>query len=173
MRFPALGEVVYARQGGGCWRQLREAPPQRVTVRQSVKLSDAVLCFTDVDGWAKTGRIEIFNTLCANVRLARGWGDCYGHVLVATGGADVMVDPLLNPWDAAALVPIITEAGGRFVDWTGVATIDGGNGLSTVPGLLDEVLSLLRPSSKRPARFGPAASRRASLTPKTTGHPVG
>ena len=55
------------------------------------------------------------------VRLARTWGDCYGYTLVATGQAEVMVDPQLNPWDSAAVVPIVEEAGGRFTDLDGRA----------------------------------------------------
>ena len=77
-------------------------------------------------------------------QLARGWGDCYGHMLVATGRADVMIDPAMNAWDAAALLPIIEEAGGHFIDWTGTPTIYGGNGLSVVPSLKDEVLRRLQ-----------------------------
>ena len=72
----------------------------------------------------------------------RGWSDCYGHALVITGRADVMIDPLLNPWDAAALVPILREAGGEFFDWTGNDTIHGGNGISA-NGRLKEALTKL------------------------------
>ncbi len=65
----------------------------------------------------------------------RSWGDCYGHCLVATGRADVMLDPVMNPWDCAALLPIVREAGGRFTDWSGAARIDGGDAVSTNGGL--------------------------------------
>jgi len=143
VRFPALDEVVYARLGGRCWRQRGAQPPRAQRVSPVAALRDALLCFTDVDGWVKVGRLEAFNRLCRCCRIARGWGDCYGHALVACGRVDVMVDPLLNPWDAAALVPIVTEAGGTFIDWTGRPTIHGGNGISS-NGLLDsELLSIL------------------------------
>ena len=65
------------------------------------------------------------------VRLVRGWGDCYGHCLVATGRLDGMLDPAMNPWDCCALVPILGEAGGAFTDWTGTKRIDGGDAYST------------------------------------------
>ena len=52
-------------------------------------------------------------------KLARTWGDCYGYLLVATGWADVMYDPVMNPWDIAALVPVIRGAGGVITDAKG------------------------------------------------------
>jgi fructose-1,6-bisphosphatase/inositol monophosphatase family enzyme len=65
-------------------------------------------------------------------------------MLVATGRAELMIDPAMNPWDAAALKPIVEEAGGCFIDWTGIPTIHGGNGLSVIPSLKDEVLKILQ-----------------------------
>jgi len=142
-RFPALDEVVYAAQGSGAWLQRGAGDPQAVRVRETTSLAEAMLCFTDVECWEKTGRLDCFTKLSKRCRLTRGWGDCYGHMLVATGRADVMVDPLLNPWDAAALVPIVVEAGGRFSDFTGARTIEGNCGMSVVPGLADEVLGIV------------------------------
>jgi histidinol-phosphatase len=78
------------------------------------------------------------------VNEVRGWGDCYGHCLVATGRADVMLDAVMNPWDCAALLPILDESGGRFTDWRGDARIDGGDAVSTNGVLHDAVLDLLR-----------------------------
>jgi fructose-1,6-bisphosphatase/inositol monophosphatase family enzyme len=75
---------------------------------------------------------------------SRTWGDCYGHVLVATGRADVMLDPVMNIWDCAALLPIIEEAGGTFTDWQGLRTITGGNAISTNGVLFPEVMETIR-----------------------------
>jgi fructose-1,6-bisphosphatase/inositol monophosphatase family enzyme len=97
-----------------------------------------------VQGYARVGRFDVFESLVARAHLLRGWGDCYGHILVATGRADVMVDPLMNPWDAAALVPIVTEAGGSFVDWMGQPSIWSGNGISINRGLATEILGITR-----------------------------
>ncbi len=72
-------------------------------------------------------------------KTCRTWGDAYGHVLVATGRADVMLDPVMNVWDCAALLPIVEEAGGAFTDWRGEKTIYGGNAIST-NGLLFEAV---------------------------------
>jgi len=81
--------------------------------------------------------------------LTRTWGDCYGYLLVATGRADVMVDPVMNVWDAAALQPIMEEAGGTYCDWTGKPTIHAGEGIGSNLLLLDSVLAITRPYAVR------------------------
>ena len=76
-------------------------------------------------------------------RIGRGWGDCFGHVLVATGRADVMLDPVLSDWDCVPLLPILEEAGGSFTDWHGHRTVRGKSGVSTNGKLRDEVHAVL------------------------------
>ena len=76
----------------------------------------------------------------------RTWGDAYGYALVATGRADVMVDPVVAVWDMAPMPVIIHEAGGRFTDLSGVVRADGGSGLASNGDLHQAVLSLLQPS---------------------------
>lgn len=142
-RFPALGEVVYAKRGGGTWWRRSDGSERRTFVRTTASLAESLFCYTSVGGWQQVGRMDTFARLVSSSRIARGWGDCYGHALVATGRAELMIDPLLNPWDAAALVPIILEAGGVFMDWTGQTTIHGGNGISTTPQLREAVLEQL------------------------------
>ena len=70
-------------------------------------------------------RDAVWDRLTESVRLVRGWGDCYGHILVATGRADASFDPAMNPWDCGPLLPILEEAGGTFTDWEGRATVRG------------------------------------------------
>lgn len=143
-RFPALNEVVYGAKGHGAWWQIGDAAPRRAQVSSVTSLSEATFCNTNPSRWVKIGKRVAFEKLLNSVQLARGWGDCYGHMLVATGRADVMIDPAMNAWDAAALLPIVEEAGGQFIDWTGKATIYGGSGLSVVPGLAEEVLKIIQ-----------------------------
>jgi fructose-1,6-bisphosphatase/inositol monophosphatase family enzyme len=81
--------------------------------------------------------------------VTRTWGDCYGYLLVATGRAEIMVDDVLSPWDAAALFPIIREAGGVFTDWTGQPTAFGSNAIATNAALAEEVRRLLSPDPLR------------------------
>jgi histidinol-phosphatase len=77
--------------------------------------------------------------------MTRSWGDAYGHVLVATGRAEIMVDPELSPWDAGPLPTILSEAGGRFTSLAGETTIYGGSGVSTNGALHPAVLERLTP----------------------------
>lgn len=149
--FPALDEVVYAQQGGGTWQRIGDHPPRRCHVRSTATLSDAIFSFTSPGGWDSTGHWEAFTRMTRLCRLSRGWGDCFGHVAVATGRVDVMIDPALNLWDAAALIPIVTEAGGEFIDWQGRVTAEGGNGISVIPALRSEVLRTLHDHSQRVA----------------------
>ena len=143
-RFPALDEVCYAAVGGGAWWQVRDEKPRAARVADMSRLEDAVFCTTTMRRWDKLGQKEKFYQLCNRAKLTRGWGDCYGHCLVATGRVQLMIDTAMSLWDAAALLPIVTEAGGIFVDWTGTQTAAGGNGLSVVPGLEDEVMGILK-----------------------------
>lgn len=142
VRFPALGETVSAAVGLGCRWNDRPAKVSAVdTVERSVLLTtDAgrILDPPTGSGWPSLARDAAF---------VRTWGDCYGHCLVATGRAEVMVDPVLSSWDAAALLPIVTEAGGRFTDLSGSATVHGGSGISTNGRLHDRVLERLAGAS--------------------------
>jgi histidinol phosphatase-like enzyme (inositol monophosphatase family) len=143
-RLPALAEVIFAWRGGGAWRQHGSASPRRIAVSQRSSLRDALFCYTAAEGFAAVGRFDVLTRLSAECATSRGWGDCYGHMLVASGRADLMIDPLLTEWDAAALIPIVEEAGGVFMDWTGSSTATGGNGISTIPSLREDVLKIIQ-----------------------------
>ena len=145
-RFPALNEVMYAARGSGAWWQIGDAEPRRARVANTKTLEESTFCTTNITRWYKIDRGEALESLLDSVQLARGWGDCFGHMLVATGRIQLMIDPSMNPWDAAALLPIVEEAGGHFIDWSGEASIYNGNGLSVVPGLKDVVLGILKPT---------------------------
>jgi histidinol phosphatase-like enzyme (inositol monophosphatase family) len=123
--FPALGETLAAATGLGCWWNGR-----RARVSEVDRLEEAALGYSDTRDLADRMGAD-WPALAHAVRIVRGWGDCYGHCLVATGRLDVMLDPAMNPWDCCALVPILREAGGLFTDWTGEARIDGGDAYST------------------------------------------
>lgn len=142
-RMPGLDEVVYAATGLGAWWQQGRNEPQPARVSETAELSEALFCTTTITGWRTTGRQDVFDRLCRAAGLVRGWGDCYGHLLVATGRADVMVDAEMNIWDAAALLPILEEAGGHFVDLGGSVSIESGHGLSVNAALKDEVLAVI------------------------------
>lgn len=143
-RFPALNEVVYAADGTGTWWQIGENSPSRTFVSTEANLSRARLMFTEPTSWIPVGRYDILSDIMQKVRFARGWGDCYGHAMVATGRAEMAIDPLMSPWDIAALIPILREAGGTCVDWQGNENIAGGDGVSVNAALRDQVIEMLR-----------------------------
>jgi len=143
-RFPALDEVVYAANGSGTWWQIGNNAPFQAKVSTVSNISQALFCTTTLTGWQAIGQRDTLDRLMDATGLSRGWGDCYGHILVATGRADLMVDPELNAWDAAALVPILQEAGGHFIDWNGQPSIRSGNGLSVNDRLKTKALELLQ-----------------------------
>ncbi len=146
-RMPALNEVIFGAQGLGAWWQINESSPRRVRVSQVERLDEAMVCTTSLNNWLRAEKFDTLQQINTVARESRGWSDCYGHALVCTGRADVMLDPLLNPWDAAALVPILREAGGTFFDWSGNETIYGGNGISTNGRLKPELLNIIRQHS--------------------------
>ena len=138
INIPALGEIVSAAKGCGCFFN---GEPARVST--TAKIEDALLLSTDFRSAALYGFGEVTESLQTRARASRTWGDCYGYVLVATGRADVMLDPVMNLWDCAALLPIIEEAGGTFTDWRGTRTAAGGNAITTNKLLFDEVMKLI------------------------------
>jgi histidinol-phosphatase len=133
---PALDEMIAAARGLGCTWNGR---PCRVS--DVDRLDRALLCLTD-EATARA-RSDAFANLAAEVGMRRTWADCYAYVLVATGRAEIALDPLMNVWDCAALLPIVEEAGGRFTDWKGTRTIRGNEAVATNGRLHDAVVAKL------------------------------
>jgi histidinol phosphatase-like enzyme (inositol monophosphatase family) len=144
---PGLDECVYASSGGGAWYERGSAAPSQARVSDRKTLSECLFCTSDAAGFRALGRQAALERLQAAAQLSRTWGDCYGYLLVATGRADLMVDPAMSVWDAAALQPILEEAGGTFTDWKGQPTIHSGEGIATNGKILDEVLHWVRDAS--------------------------
>ena len=138
VNIPALGEIVSAATGAGCFLN---GEPARVS--QTSELKDSLLLSTDFVACERYGFGRAAELMQQRARTSRTWGDCYGYVLVATGRADVMFDPVMNLWDCAPLLPIMEEAGGTFTDWRGVRTAFGGNAIATNGKLFDEVMGLI------------------------------
>lgn len=145
--FPALGEIIYAAKNSGAWwamnanqaTSVADLDSQAARVSTVASLADAALSSSALELFGQLGVHENFERLLAQTKVSRGWSDCYGHYLVATGRVDGMVEPLMNIWDNAPLLPIITEAGGRFSDLAGNAVITSDNAISS-NGLLHEAL---------------------------------
>lgn len=140
--FPAVEELLVAAPGEGCWWN-----GARCRVSAVSRLEEATLLTTDDRFPRNTGRKARFDALARQVAVSRSWGDCFGYLLVATGRAEIMVDDIVSEWDAAALQPIITEAGGVFTDWRGRATAFGGSAIATNAALAQAARGILSPSA--------------------------
>ena len=115
-----------------------------VRIRPCASIKDAVLLATDIQNIAKYQDWDKFKPLADRARLFRTWGDCYGYLLLATGWADGMCDSIMNPWDIAALVPVIRGAGGIITDWAGNDPMKGQSILAGGPAVHAELLQALR-----------------------------
>jgi histidinol phosphatase-like enzyme (inositol monophosphatase family) len=145
IHIPGLAETAYAATGAGAWYVNGGAEPRRTYVSKKRELRESVFCTSEVRNFDRIGRRDAYDKLQAAARVSRTWGDAYGYLLVATGRAEVMVDPMMHVWDCAALQPVIEEAGGTFTDWQGTPTIHTTQSIATNKAVLDEVLALVRP----------------------------
>ena len=136
--FPAVAETVAAAAGEGCfWNGTR------CSVSSTATIAEATIVTTDERFEERPERARAWRRLASQASVSRTWGDCYGYLLLATGRADVMIDDVVAPWDAAALYPIVTEAGGSFTDWRGTATAFGGDIIATNSALANPVRNIL------------------------------
>jgi myo-inositol-1(or 4)-monophosphatase len=117
-----------------------------VKVRDCPSIEKATLLTTSPLNVEKYRDGAAFNKLTRRVHLYRTWGDCHGYYLVATGYADIMVDPAMNVWDVAALVPVIEGAGGKITDYYGGDPMSGEGAIATAGPLHEEVIRLLNPN---------------------------
>lgn len=134
---PVLDELVWG-NNKECFfndRQVRMRPAQN--------LSECTLLVTDARDVAKHQPQANFSGLCADVAFWRTWADGYGYALMAAGYADIMIDPVMNPWDIMAVIPVIRGAGGKATDFAGADAVKGKSIVAASPGLHDQVLRRL------------------------------
>lgn len=136
--YPAVDEIVIAAPGEGCWWN-----GSRAHVSNVAALNTATALITDQRFIERPERGQRWRELVAGAGVVRTWGDCYGYLLVATGRAEIMVDDIMNPWDAAALQPIIEESGGVFTSWQNVRSAFDGDVIATNAALSDAVRNFL------------------------------
>ncbi len=140
---PALGRRWWAALGHGAFAGRHTAAATPIRVSGVRRIGDASFCYSSLHGWEETGRLEPVLDLIRQSWRSRAYGDFYGYMLVAEGAVDVMVEPELSLWDLAALIPIVTEAGGSFTDLTGQPGPSGGSAVATNGNLHEEVLTRL------------------------------
>ena len=136
--FPAVGELIAAAPGAGAWWN-----GSRCAVSTVSSLGKSAVLTTDARFDERPHRRAGWDRVADAASVARTWGDCFGYLLVATGRAEMMCDAIMNPWDAAALYPVVREAGGVFTDWDGRDTAFGGSAVATNHALAGEIRALL------------------------------
>jgi histidinol-phosphatase len=140
---PALGRRWWAATGHGAYAGRHTAAATPIKVSGVRRIGDASFCYSSLHGWEETGRLDPVLDLIRQSWRSRAYGDFYGYMLVAEGAVDIMVEPELSLWDLAALIPIVTEAGGTFSDLTGRPGPFGGSAVATNGKLHEEVLTRL------------------------------
>ena len=141
---PALDELIFAEIGKGARYCRGEAKMTKPKVSSVATLADACFVTTQLSTFDESKRRHVFRELEQQASITRTWGDAYGYLLVATGRAEVMIDPIFNLWDAAAILPVIQESGGTFTDWKGVATVHNQEGIATNGHCHNEILAFTR-----------------------------
>ncbi|BCJ54343.1 histidinol-phosphatase [Actinoplanes sp. NBRC 14428] len=140
---PALGRRWWGAQGHGAYAGRHQHAATRLSVSAVRKLGDASFCYSSLSGWEEGGYLEPVLDLMRATWRSRAYGDFYGYMLLAEGALDVMVEPELSLWDVAALIPIVTEAGGTFTDLAGQRAPGDGSAIATNGHLHQEILSRL------------------------------
>ncbi|GIF72755.1 histidinol-phosphatase [Asanoa siamensis] len=140
---PALGRRWWAALGHGAFAGRHTAAATPIRVSGVRRIGDASFCYSSLHGWEETERLEPVLDLIRQSWRSRAYGDFYGYMLVAEGAVDIMVEPELSLWDVAALIPIVTEAGGVFTDLSGQPGPAGGSAVATNGKIHEEVLTRL------------------------------
>ncbi len=140
---PALGKRWWAASGHGAWSKASGEEARQLRVSAVGELGDASLSYNSITGWDDEGRLDDIVALTRKVWRSRAIGDMWSYMLVAEGALDVVGEFDLKPYDMAALIPIITEAGGRFTSVDGVDGPWSGSALATNGLLHDTVLKHL------------------------------
>jgi histidinol-phosphatase len=138
IHLPAFGLTLWAAKGQGCF-----ANGKKVHVSRIPRLKEGTLTFGGVRLVPPSYR-KRFTDLVAGCYDDRGFGDAFGHALVAMGQVEAMLDPIVQPYDVAAVKICVEEAGGRFTDLSGKGTIRGGNALSSNGLVHTRVLKAIR-----------------------------
>jgi histidinol-phosphatase len=140
---PALGRRWWAATGHGAYAGRHTAAATPIRVSGVSRIADASLCYSSLTGWEENGRLPAVLDLIRQCWRSRAYGDFYGYMLVAEGAVDMMVEPELSLWDMAALIPIVTEAGGAFTDLSGRPGPGGGSAVASNGRLQEELLHRL------------------------------
>ncbi len=149
---PALGLRWWAAKGQGAWTSERVSPSERrerrIFVSGVTGLADASLSYNSLKGWDEAGRLDALVALSREVWRTRAYGDMWSYMMVAEGLVDIAGEFDLKPWDIAALIPIVEEAGGAFTSADGASGPWHGSAIATNGELHSTVLELLARSRR-------------------------
>ena len=137
---PALGRRWWAALGSGAWAGKSLTSATRIRVSSVSRIADASISCSSWTSWSAVGREAQALDLARECWRERAFGDFWSYMLLAEGAVDIAAEPELELHDMAALVPVVTEAGGRFTSLAGVDGPFGGNAVATNGLLHDEVL---------------------------------
>jgi histidinol phosphatase-like enzyme (inositol monophosphatase family) len=143
IHMPALDEMVFGAVGRGAWHVVGGGEPAPARVSTVATLAESTVCTTSFEYFTGQGTGHVFMDLAPRVAATRGWSDCYAHVLAVTGRIDAVVEPLMSPWDIAATIPIVIEAGGRCTSWQGKTDAYATDAIVTNGLVHDELLEIV------------------------------
>jgi histidinol-phosphatase len=144
---PQLGRRWWASQGQGSWSGKSLMKASQLHVSDVRRLDDASFAYSSLSGWEERGNLDGMLALMRRVWRTRGYGDFWSYMLLAEGAVDIAAEPELALYDMAALVPIVTEAGGTFTSLDGTPGPWGANALATNSHLHEAALSFLGSSA--------------------------
>ncbi len=151
---PALRQRWYAARGAGAYTETG-GERRRLGVSAIARLEEAQICYSSLRGLDEAGLAEQVQRLASTAWRDRGFGDFWGHMLVAAGSAEAMIETGVAVWDMAALAVIVREAGGEMTDLTGKPTYTGPDVVTSNGRIAEQVLEVLRPRDSRPRRWLP------------------
>ncbi|MFD5599625.1 inositol monophosphatase family protein [Leucobacter sp. NPDC058333] len=140
---PAFGARWWAETGAGSWGQQQGAGPRRLQVSGVRDIEHASLSFQSIEQWDLAGYLQPLIALSRAVWRDRAYGDMWSYMLLAEGLVDIVAEFDVKPYDLAALVPIVREAGGRFTDIAGAESAWNGSSLASNGQLHDAVIAVI------------------------------
>jgi histidinol-phosphatase len=138
MSAPAMQSRWHAGRGAGAWRGER-----RLHVSKIKTLAEAQIFYASRTAFTEVGKERGFDAVMKESWRDRGFGDFWGYALVAEGAGEAMIEPQLQPWDLAAPLIVLEEAGGRLTDFTGKRTYAGGSAVASNGLLHDAIIERL------------------------------
>lgn len=140
---PALGRRWWAASGLGAWTNNSDGSSRQIKVSGIDSIAESSASFQSVSQWDETGHLDALLRVSRGVWRDRGYGDTWPYMLLAEGRLEFVAEFGVKEYDVAALVPIVTEAGGKFTDFDGADSIASRSSLATNRVLHGDFLTLL------------------------------